>query len=195
MKLIKIILINGKKRSGKDYFADVLQKELRNQGKTSEILSFADAPKDILCTALDITKEEFNEFKNSTSELTTVFGSEKITICDFRELIQRFATEAMQHYFGQDVWVNLLIERAIEFDTDFILVPDFRFIPEAIENGITVRIRNDEVDKNCKDEHRSENGLGGFKFNYTINNSGNPDLTDNVQEFIKQIAQEQSVSL
>jgi hypothetical protein len=189
---IKIILINGKKRSGKDHFAKVLQKELSSIGKTSEILSFADVPKDILCTALNISKEEFNDFKNSSSELTAEFYGSEIPICNFRKLIQRFATEAMQHYFGEDVWVKLLIERAIKFDTDFILVPDFRFIPEAIDDGITVRIRNDEVDKKCKDEHRSENGLGGFKFNYTINNSGKPDLTDSVREFIKQILRERS---
>lgn len=188
---MKIILVNGKKRSGKDYFANQLQEELDNQGYSSEIMSFADPLKLIVADTFGITTEELDNYKNKSTPVGVIhYGYETDScskITDFRLILQRFGTEAMKPWFGEDVWVTLLLERARDLDVDFVIVPDFRFSIEDIDGSITVKIRNDDVEKNSTDDHASENELNDFVFDYTIDNSGYKDLTDDVQSFITQI--------
>lgn len=184
---MKLILINGKKRSGKDYFAELLAEELNNEGYSAEILSFADPIKDIIAQTFDISSEELDQFKNDAESIIVRNGGNQKIISNFRLILQRFGTEAMKEYFGEDVWVQLLLQRANEADVDFVLVPDFRFEIEAIDDGITVKIRNDEIEKNCTDNHRSENELNDFIFDYTIDNTGYKNITNDVQELVKQM--------
>jgi len=187
---MQIILVNGKKRSGKDYFASILKDELEKVGKTAEIMSFADPIKDILATTLNISLEELDEYKNQTYpigvQVATYDDYDCQYLTNFRAILQNFGTEAMKKYFGENVWSELLLERASQRGTDFVIVPDFRFLSECVSD-ITVRIRNDEIDNNCTDNHRSENELNDFEFKYTINNSGRPDLTLETRNFIAKL--------
>ena len=185
-KTPKIILINGKKRSGKDFFASKLQEELYKNKKTSEIMSFADPLKDIVAKTLNVSLEELDQFKNDKEPIIVRKDGFQEIVTDFRKALQIFGTEAMKPYFGNDVWSNLLLERAKNSKVDFILVPDFRFKVEEISE-YTVKIRNDEIDNACKDLHPSETELNDFNFKYTINNSGNPDLTEQINNFIRTV--------
>lgn len=185
-----VILINGKKRSGKDFFAEKLQEELYKNKKTSEVMSFADPIKEIISTTFNITKEQLDDYKNDKNKIAVV-KSNDLTVdysvmTDFRTVLQNFGTEAMQTTFGQDVWVDLLRNKAKESDVDFVIVPDFRFLQEYI-SPLTVKIRNDEIDNACADKHASENELNDFEFMFEIDNSGQPDLTDQIQKFVKDI--------
>ena len=179
----KIVLINGKKRAGKDYVARILQQELNKCGLTSCIESFADPIKDIIATTLGLTLSELDNFKNKKS-LIVINGKE---VCDARLMLQRFGTEAMKSWFGDDVWAKLLYENIKNIKADVIIVPDFRFNVEKRKNTFTLKVVNDNVDKACDDNHQSENELNDFKFDHVIDNTGYKDITTGVNIVIKEM--------
>ena len=163
---MKYILINGKKRAGKDFFASLLYTELVRAGYTVAVLSFADPIKDIMSVALNCTRDEINEFKNNKAPIYI----QNKHVSDARQVLQNFGTEAMKKYFGEDVWVNLLCSRAEKTNADIIIVPDFRFFSEHLPGSTTVRVLN--RDTSTSDAHRSENELNEFKFDYELDNTG-----------------------
>ena len=111
-------------------------------------------------------------------------NKEKFKEINFRQILQSFGTEAMKEEFGQDVWVNLLKERALNSSANFIIVPDFRFFSEEI-SPYTVKIFNNDIVQN--DSHRSENELNDFNFSYTINNTGRIDISPQVNVLIQSL--------
>lgn len=176
----KIILINGKKGSGKNYLAEKLQKNLKMHNKTSEMVAFADPIKDILCIAFNITREEFDEYKNAR----TIIRTNNRILTDFRTLIQYFGNDAMKKWFNSDVWVNLFNNHISELDVDYIIVPDFRF---EIENVSPIKLHIFDNALNDNDTHASENELNGFNFIYSVNNTGHPDLDVHIEQIINLI--------
>lgn len=180
--MYNVILINGKKRSGKDYFANALKKELENRGYDCEIMAFADSVKDMLCTSLNISLEDFDNYKNSNDSLYVKNDPEFKPVIGFRNLIQNFATEAMKPVFGEDVWVRIFLEKVYSSHAKFIIVPDFRFLCEHFSD-FTVKIVNNDLD--TSDDHRSENELNDFEFDYTIDNTGYRDISNDVKEYVE----------
>ena len=185
----RIILINGKKRSGKDYFAQLLQKELYSKQKTSAVLSFADPIKDMICTLFCITDNQLDEYKNNSIEYKIDIvkrnlgtHSSLINYTNFRVMLQRLGTEVLKPWFGEDVWVRLLKEKVDTLNVDYVIVPDFRFKIEHISDN-TIKIFNDEIESN--DLHRSETELDDFDFKYVINNTGKPNLEPYVEELVE----------
>lgn len=180
-----IILINGKKRSGKDHNAKLIKEELESRGYTVDIISYADAVKDILCISLGIHVDLFDDLKNDTYDIFAVKdGYQDCPLTTVRALIQNFGTEAMKKYFGEDVWVRILLSKAYESDANYIIVPDFRFLSEAISDT-TIKIINNDLEDS--DSHRSENELNDFEFKYTIDNTGYPDTTDSIKKIVDDI--------
>jgi len=177
----KIILVNGKKRSGKDYFSGLLKQELESNGRTVQIMHLADPMKEIISTVFECTKDELEEYKNNPERFpVTVFeDTHGARDTDFRKILQLFGSEGMKPHFGDDVWAQLLMNKANKSNDDFIIVPDFRFLCEA-RSPYTVNVFNDDI--NCTDSHKSENELNDFKFKYTIDNTGHKDITSQVQE-------------
>jgi hypothetical protein len=188
---MEFILVNGKKRAGKDYFAQSLKKELETLGHTAQVMSFADPIKDMMATTFNITHEQLDEMKNEEAVIgtqeATFDGYECYHLTDMRKVLQNFGTEAMKPWFGEDVWVELLLKNARDSGSDFVIVPDFRFLTENIEGGFTVKICNSDVENNASDNHRSENELNDFEFMYEIDNTGHPDVTKLVQDLIKEL--------
>jgi len=185
-----IILINGPKRSGKDFSAKILQEKL-SQNNTTSNMSFADPIKQIIADTFGITLQNLDELKNSSAPIYIDAYKRYKQISDFRTIIQRFGNEAMKKMFRETVWSDLLLEKALECGSDYIIVPDFRFF---IENTvvrqsdfkvITLKIRNDDVVN--KDAHPSERELDEYTFDYVIDNSGYPkDLDKYIDSFINQ---------
>ena len=173
---MNIVLINGKARSGKNYFADKLKYSLTAAGRTSEIMEFSDPIKEIISDTLGISIDELNNFKNEPEKISLVVSNNGAykQLTNFRQLLQQFGTEAMMQQFGKHVWVDLLEKRANKSDSDFIIVPSFRFPHEAI-SPLTVHIKNDNIVSN--DAHASENALNDFEFWETVDNTGYKDLT------------------
>lgn len=190
---MQLILVNGKKRSGKDFFAKTLKNELGKIGKTAEIMSFAGPLKEIIAETFDITLEQLDDYKNVAEPVGTIrqkmSGISTDVLTDFRLILQRFGTEAMKKWFGEDVWVKLLADRAYKSNADFIIVPDFRFLSEDVGGAITVKIRNADFD-NAGDLHRSETELDNFVFMYAFDNTGYPNIEPVVREFAKNITSE-----
>lgn len=184
---MQLILVNGKKRSGKDYFAQMLKAEFAKCGKTAEVMSFADPIKRIIARTFDISLQELDDYKNEARSVgvshSKMDGYEFEKLTDFRLILQRFGTEAMKEWFGEDVWVQLLMGNANHCNADFVIVPDFRFLTEELLGAITVKIKNDDFD-NSGDTHRSENELNDFKFMHTFNNTGYPDISADVRKFV-----------
>ena len=186
--MTKVVLINGKKRSGKNHLAELLSSELNDKGYSTEIMAFADPIKDIIGMALDISSEELDMYKNNDEHLgindVGMYNDEFQFLVSFRVLLQKFGTEAMKKYFGEDVWVNILKTRAQNSDADVVLVPDFRFLSESISD-LSINIFNNNLVEH--DSHRSENELNDFKFSKYVDNTGKPDLSEKVKELAKWI--------
>lgn len=191
----KIILINGKKRHGKDHLARMLQAQLIELGARAEIMAFADPIKSILSKTLDISEANLDKFKNNPDRFLlyymcknkiadSTFIDEKLKEVTMRSILQRFGTEAMKEWLGEDVWVNLLKTRAQRSNAEFIIVPDFRFSIEHI-SPYTIKIKNDDIQSN--DTHRSEIELNDFHFKYIIDNTGKPDISMYVRALAKSL--------
>lgn len=160
----KIILINGKKRAGKDYIANILKEKLGN----CEIMHYADSMKQIIADTFEISLEELDNYKNENVEIT--FNGKRIT---FRRVLQCFATEAIKPVFGNNIWKRIVLEKIKETNAEYIIIPDFRFPEEYIEDSLTVKVLGGDTN----DTHISESALNDFKFDYIIDNTNKEDLT------------------
>lgn len=168
----KIILINGKKRAGKDYVAKILKEKLGN----CEIFHYADALKQIISETFEISLEELESFKNENVEIT--FNDKRTT---FRRILQCFATEAIKPVFGNNIWKRIVLEKIKETNAEYLIIPDFRFPEEYIEGSYTVKVLGGEQ----LDSHISEHALNNFKFDYIIDNTKKEDLTHWIDTLLK----------
>ena len=168
----KIILINGKKRAGKDYVAKILKEKLGN----CEIMHYADALKQIISETFEISLEELENFKNENVEI--IFNNKKTT---FRRILQCFATEAIKPVIGNNIWKRIVLEKIKETNAEYIIIPDFRFPEEYIEGSYTVKVLGGEQ----LDSHISEHALNNFKFDYIIDNTKKEDLTHWIDTLLK----------
>jgi len=182
-----MILINGKKRSGKDFSAKLLKAKLEEKGYWVEIMSFADPIKEIISKTFNMSEELLDEFKNDKINLYAYTKDADLQlIANFREILQNFGNEAMKSVFGESVWVLHLLKR-ITPRVDFVIVPDFRFHSEAqalAPGDKTLKIRNDDLEDDG-DTHASETELKDFVFDFEIDNTGQPDITEQIENFIK----------
>ena len=184
---MKIILISGKKRAGKDFIGSLIQRKLESKGKKVTKVAYADSVKDIICNSFGISRDELDEMKNNKTEIyikdsfiqnpktSNVFKK----ISDFRLLLQRFATEGRRAEFGEDVWVQVFKNKVRKLESqgiEYIIVPDWRFLAEALEDYSNVyRIRVKGMFDSDSDNHRSETELDTFKnFDLVIDNTKRP---------------------
>lgn len=197
-----IILINGAKRSGKDFTASLLTEKLSGTLGATQTMSFATPLKQVVADTFGISMEYLEEFKNNHTEYDIKCmaypnnqPSVNFLTTDFRTILQRFGTEGMKPIFGEAVWADITArdaQTAFSDGVEYVIVPDFRFyiesdtikaLKEVGINVVTLKIRNDDID--TSDAHASERELDDYVFDYTIDNTGyNPDLTNLVDEFI-----------
>lgn len=193
----KIIAINGKKRSGKDYNAKLLKEKLEDNGYSVAIISFAYPIKDIIAKTFNISVDDVELYKNESDEYgleIKVYPNNQpsgvIKYIDMREILQRFGTEAMKPYFGKAVWANLTYNKIEEMGCDYSIIPDFRFPEEYRDDIITVKVKNDVIDNSSTDSHSSENSLNDFNFNYIIDNTGYCDTNSQLDKLIENLIME-----
>lgn len=148
----RFILIGHKKRQGKDTFAEMLKTHLED----AAILAFADPMKEILADMKGIQVYEYDNLKNLNERVRTE--------------MQRFGSNKMKEYFGEDVWVKLLVSEANKRPEKYIIVSDFRFPIEHIEGSLTIRVTRDDVELDTASEHISETALNDFEFGITVTN-------------------------
>jgi hypothetical protein len=176
---MKVILINGLKRSGKDFSANILLEKLPN----SEKIAFADPIKRILSNTLEISIDEFDDFKNNHYDIK--YDSKSLT---FRKFIQNFG-ESVKNEFGNDIWAKLARDKILSSKKDYIIISDFRFLVEYETlkdlDIVTLKINDNSIQND--DTHISENELNDFEFDYQIDNTKkDPEiLEDYLDSFIK----------
>lgn len=162
---MRIVLISGKARSGKDVTAKIIKEYLLKAGKRVLITHYADFLK------------EFCRIN---------YGYRGIKDTADRYILQHVGTDIVRRN-NPDAWVNIMVEllRGVRTEFDFVLIPDVRF-----ENEIDVMRRNfddvfclDIVRNNFDNGltmsqklHPSEMGLPECKFDKIIYNDG--DLSD-----------------
>lgn len=186
------ILINGKKRSGKDFSATKLKEKLEENGYSVQILSFAGPLKQIVAELFGITIDDLDLFKNEPEKykVKIINSDDGILMAhelDLRLILQILGTDVLKKYFGDGVWVDLMNKEIAKSTSDFILIPDFRFICEHLDDSITIKIRNDEIDKNFTDTHKSENELNEFVFDYELDNTNYRDIEDDINKLVIEI--------
>lgn len=181
-----VIIINGKKRSGKDNFAKILKREYSKLGKSVMISAFADPIREILSKSLNISTVVLDGFKNAEFVLSTKDPETGKTtdLVTFREFYQKFGTDAMHSYFGKNVWVDLLNEKIESSTAEVIIIPDFRFPHEEISD-ISIQVFDSNIIS--EDSHISENSLNDLDFKFEVDNTDHPDLTKAAQDIILRI--------
>ena len=128
----EILLLNGLPRSGKDTLADYLVEH-----KGYQKLSFATPLKQIMASTFGISIDSLETYKNSPEEYKIVTECRNeycvpIKTTDYRAILQRFGTEGMKPFFGDDVWANVTYELIKNSKHDKFVVADFRFLVEYI---------------------------------------------------------------
>lgn len=162
---MRIVLISGKDRSGKDVTAKIMEEYLLKAGKRVLITHYADFLK------------EFCRIN---------YGYRGIKDTADRYILQHVGTDIVRRN-NPDAWVNIMVEllRGVRTEFDFVLILDVWF-----ENEIDVMRRNfddvfclDIVRNNFDNGltmsqklHPSEIGLPECKFDKIIYNDG--DLSD-----------------
>ena len=178
----KVYLIGGEKRSGKDTFAAIFEEEFVERGLQVECMAFAEPMKQIVSTMFDILPYQLEEFKNENVEIFYEHPEDKICheLPNFRQILQRFGSDAMKPVFGDTVWSVLLNDKVENSVCDVVIVTDFRFPSEYTNMDVkpyTIKINRDLPETG--DTHISEKALKDFIFDIEIDNNGTiKDLRD-----------------
>lgn len=175
----EVILINGLKRSGKDFTASALKEAFETVGKSVRIHSFAAPMKCIISKTFNITLSELDDYKNANARfklslVDMVDGDHGLTT-DFRTILQRFGTEAMKPIFGDNVWAYLARDIIQEASEEVIIFADFRFIDEynvikAMDDVEVTTVYVQGKESETTDTHISE-CKPAIQFHYELDNS------------------------
>jgi hypothetical protein len=167
LEVMTVVGISGKKRSGKDTMADVFVE----QG--FERHAFAEPIKGAAKMIFNLTDEQVD---GDRKEEPDPYWDRTP-----REIMQHFGTDAFRETYGEEVWVDSLIQRLRLRLPSHAVVKDVRFPNEV--TGLQERagaqvIRIDASERlDHDDSHASETALDGYGgFDLTVANNGS--LTD-----------------
>lgn len=188
-----VIGLQGKKRSGKDTFANFLVRHLKD--KKVARTAFANPLKEMLSdiSGVDFFSEEnketdmvfmlnmvkFQEYTGLLLDVSVFYQLDKFARLEGfgtlyiytskRKLMQFFGTDICRKYKGDLYWVNKLEAPS---DADVLIVTDVRFQTEVDKikslGGIIVEIKNPLIESS--DSHSSENAV--LPFDWEVYNSG-----------------------
>ena len=162
---MRIVLISGKARSGKDVTAKIIKEYLLKAGKRVLIIHYADFLK------------EFCRIN---------YGYRGIKDAADRYILQHVGTDIVRKN-NPDTWVNIMVEllKGVRTEFDFVLIPDVRFeneidvIKRNFDDVFCLDIVRDNFDNGLTTSqklHPSEMGLPECDFDKIIYNDG--DLLD-----------------
>lgn len=107
----------------------------------------------------------------------------------YREMLQKFGTEACRNTFGQNVWVKAFWKKYPEVPWRGLVIEDVRFQNEAVaiieRGGIIIQVQNDIADSVPVD-HKSEDALPEHLVDFKIQNNGSKnDLYNKINDIVK----------
>lgn len=160
-----IIGISGKKGSGKDTFALLLEDLFRKQEIKVITKAFADKLKEC-CAVISGQFEWIFYNQNAKNKKAGPF----LNITN-RELMQKFGDLTRQ--LDPNIWIKLVLEPDYKTNPDVLIITDVRFKNEAKaikdKGGILIRM---ESDRSKEDNHKSETDLDDYNnFDLVINNN------------------------
>ena len=193
----KVIELTGHAGVGKDFIAKLLASELNTKGKTCTIVHFADVVKRVLGDTLGIGIKQIESLKSADIPVITIkpyaFDEANEILANtlempkqtlntvshsytMRELLQRFATDAMQTNMGANVWVERMLETLMLLKTDYVIIADVRFKHEIFPFALVARV--DDY-KDSSDMHISEQEYKAIRAHFVIDNSKHrPNLNE-----------------
>jgi hypothetical protein len=164
--VVKVILISGAARSGKDYCFSKIREGLEKKGKKVCQAAYADELKEYVEILFGIDREKLDEWKNSGDAVT-------INGVTMRQILQRLGTDIFRKVH-QNYWVEVMkkkVLKAQEDGYDYFFITDCRFeneaqidVPEKLHVKVIGKVQNSLV------SHPSENNLSNWNFDYYINN-------------------------
>ena len=205
LKNKNLIAISGKKQSGKNAIAKIINQLTNNK---YEEKCFADKLKDIICIFINSTREQLEDesfkskelgeewwyFKGRNGSLIPYSEDSKRNEEDLikptpRFLLQFIGTDLLRNQLHPEIWVNSLFT---DYQPNNLIYPswcitDMRFLNEmeAVKkrNGITIRVNRNLEES--KDQHESETELDNAEFDYVITNDGTiEELIEKVREIL-----------
>jgi hypothetical protein len=171
---MKLIGLSGKKRSGKDTVACILQQCLPRTELFYHI-HFAGALKQEVANATGHSLKYIEDHKEN-----------------FRLILQGWGTDYRRKLYGKDYWVKRLSEKIRYLENSgatFIVVSDVRFQNEAdLIKKLGGQVWRIERELASSDAHPSETDLDDYKFDVEILNIGTiSDLVDYINQLIPKI--------
>jgi len=182
---MSIILVSGKKGSGKDTFYEIFSRKYGNCCQ----FSFADSVKKIvvdlshfyLGIEMDKTMLNNQKYKETPIANNVAYVSGKVIPLTPRVAMQHIATDILRKYLGENIFAEKVACEINNYLTKIIdgyaIITDLRFVNEfdtikrlcSKYHIITVNIDRELTNI---DEHISENGMNNVSYTYTINNNG-----------------------
>ena len=210
---MKIVLLSGKMRAGKNTVAQMIQEEMPDKKVIQE--SFAKAVKDGAAEDFlplmkylnsfveevlpDLSEKEFSVIKKFISQLMLKpenFYEDKTELS--RCLLQIYGTNIFRNRVDSDYWIYRFLERIENYDCNLLLVTDWRYPNEytSLEENLIILENEIEICKiriNRKasplSSHPTEIALDKYSgFDFVIENDGTLDeLRETVKQLVKQL--------
>lgn len=174
----KVILLSGKKGSGKDTSAGFIQSYLESKGKTVLTLALADSLK-YVCLDLhrffygsDLTIDSFYNSKDTQFDALCSGGPTTL-----RNIMQTVGTDIIRKHLGDDVFVDAVKNRILNTAYDFYIVTDCRFDNEInkLKGDYSAVIEIVRNSIQSIDNHVSEQGVSETLVDFRIINNGTLD--------------------
>ena len=197
----KIILISGKKQSGKNLTASFIE-ELSENPNNIEVFAFADTLKNMASNFFyDVMGiecyVEHKEYEKDSFKNKVIPFKKKKKKCTYIKFLQYFGTDFMRELFSDNLWVDIIIEfikgNLLHTADNMFVITDARF-PNEIERVqerlgkkcdiISLRVERPSLPVN-PNSHISETALDDYFFDYTIINDGTKkELKEKVKQFV-----------
>lgn len=188
-----ILALNGRKRSGKNTVAELIAERCENV----EQVAYADKLKDSCAALFGIDRSELDRLKNAEDVHLMLadedgadhFSFEMMTL-NFRQIIQRYGTEAHRDIFGSDFWVRQTLDPIEDGPDKLIIITDCRFPNEAMavkeRGGLVVRVLRHQTDDHG-DEHSSEQNIDHLVDHYINNSASLFNLEMHVENLLRSL--------
>lgn len=178
---MKVILISGKARSGKNQLAEYLKEYLDVDHKgaicnKTLIRGNAECVKEIAYSKYDWNGEKDSKGRQLLIDITN----------------KGYAEDT--YYWEKNTFLELIsYKEFINKNCQFLIMPDWRYpqtldyFKQVADNVITIKVTRPNLPKGTHEHHISENALESFNVQYKVEN--NKDL-DNLKNIAKRIAKE-----
>lgn len=179
-----ILGLSGYARTGKDTVADYL---VEKYGFVR--MSFADPMREAVYRLNPlISIAEMHGVPLASAVDRMGWEEVKVLSPDVRGLLQRMGTEVGRNMFGEDIWVNYLMDKAVQHDR--VVIADVRFTNEAraISKTLGYVWRIDRPGVGPVNDHISEVELDDYPFDLYLNNAHSKEhLHDGVDALIRNV--------